>query len=187
MSVICYIKSTDTTVLCATRCGHTSMQRYLGLDPNNPGGGKDFTNTDISKFNSEQVILCIRNPYDRLLSAVQNTAWMTEHHPERIFLDPYLQGWTESHSTPFLRGIVLTRNYSNCITHLLPFDELQHYIPRSQDTWTSQVIGGVTEYEEWMGEYWSQKVLESEYSAYTQLLSSVPKVSVEDWLQFTDA
>jgi hypothetical protein len=186
MSLIHTITSTDTTILCTTRCGHSSMKHYFGIDSHNGGKGylgRDFLFEDIRLINTEQVILCIRNPYDRLLSAVHNTNWLNKHGADMYTFNMHGRGWTESHSIPYLQYLV--PNY-NCITHLLQFDTLKHYIPISSDTFVSSVIGGVTEYEDWMSEYWTKSQMQSEYSAYCQLVECLPQITVEDWHLFTD-
>ena len=191
MSLIHTIESTDTTVICTTRCGHSSMLGYFGITQRYQHTGGPFVPETINSITTSQVILCIRNPYDRLNSAMENTqqrTWardrLVSHEDLSKGLDIFSLmdiGWTESHSTPYLHNLTATN-----ITHLLDFDNLKQYIPMSSNTFVSSVPRGASQYENWMGAYYTKEVLESEYSAYSQLVDTIPQVSVEDWNKYTD-
>ena len=104
-------------VLANTRCGHTSMYEYFGLEPYTV-----TTSIDDWYNTTSRRVLVLRNPKDRWASALRH----------RANKDPGLSGheWFTIHAAPYLRDLVWKyRDIS-----YIDFYKLAQYIPLSQDT-----------------------------------------------------
>jgi hypothetical protein len=104
-------------VLANTRCGHTSMYHYFGLEPYTVTTSiHDWYNTTSRR------VLVLRNPRDRWASALR-------HRSEKpLGLSGY--EWFTIHAAPYLRDLVWKyRDVS-----YIDFYKLGQYIPLSQDT-----------------------------------------------------
>ena len=113
-------------VASATRCGHTSMYHYFGRNPHtNPGKLGDWIESSSRK------ILVLRNPYDRLQSALINA----EDFPYGLTdITLTKEEWIYVHSKPYLIDIPLTTNFE-----IIDFYKLSDYIQMSRDTMQTNV------------------------------------------------
>jgi len=166
----------NTRIMCQTRCGHTSMLEWLGLKRNDEAlqTGQQahlFTSTPV-----KQLVIVLRNPYDRLLSAMRNTkihearykqnmepiskklkyqsGWFTQNSGRSVFQHGH--EFTMEHARPFLK-IAVPRNsnigYAPGGNPHVPsnlkhinFYRLNEYMPVGQNTVPTSKSDGLTEY-----------------------------------------
>jgi hypothetical protein len=104
-------------VLANTRCGHTSMYQYFGLEPYTVATSiHDWYNTTSRR------VLVLRNPFDRWASALKHRV----NKPPRITDHE----WFLIHGMPYLRDLVWRyRDVS-----YIDFYKLGEYIPLSSDS-----------------------------------------------------
>ena len=209
----------DTRIMCETRCGHTSMLEYFGLERKHFSPGKKvwimnslqtgqhahlFTSTPV-----KQLVIVLRNPYDRLLSAIKNTELLRDEQIKfepiskklryRFTLASFCHDYTLNHSRPYLTVAVPDRWDGNPYipTNLkhIDFHRLNEYIPVGANTVTtnSNINGN---YPAWSHEktmdamfahkfsdYYTNQQLLTEYERYVDLMENTEELSVEDWLK----
>ena len=171
-----------TAVLCETRCGHTSMKAYFHTDIQSASLGStrlvnDIQFNIISKIQADRIVLVVRQPYDRL--------WSSRTHTDNAIKAGKVKSrlrdkWISDHSSLYLHQMSQLSN----ITHIIPFQNLSEYIPVSANTVQYNIEPNHTRFEDWMGHYHSQDDMELEYSAYCELMDTIPQVSVEDWNKY---
>ena len=151
-------------VLANTRCGHTSMYRYFGLEPYTVTTSiHDWYNTTSRR------VLVLRNPKDRWVSALRHRvnrpsdSQFSEHE------------WLLRHGPPYLRDLVW-KYYS---WSYIDFYKLGQYIPlspRSERTHSnySKSLGDVHDTD-----------LRSEMVAYRLIRRYSKELSVSEWQELT--
>ena len=178
----------DNGEICVTafsRCGHTSMYEHFGLPVYSINGKiSDFANSKTKKK-----VLVVRNPYDRLLSAVNNSKTLKENN---VSSDDYTQ-WTIDHSIPLLQD----QRLLNLDFKIIDFYKLNRYIGVSKVTVVTNSVGAIARkpvswlcsksiYDDYMMLYHSQEEMEREYQAYRSIMISHDEISVPEWKLMVD-
>ena len=149
-------------VLANTRCGHTSMYEYFGLEPYTVTTSiHDWYNT------TSQRVLVLRNPKDRWASALRH----------RVNKDPRVTDheWFTIHGAPYLRDLVW-KYYS---WSYIDFYKLAQYIPLSQDTSVNNSnYAGLRNTQ-------ADPELYSEMVAYRLIRRYSKELSVAEWQELT--
>ena len=119
-------------VMSATRCGHTSMRKYLGFEELSLGAyvqSDEWMNEWINS--TTRRVLVLRNPIDRWKSAevFNETGWFKHHGPSNG-MDKDL--WIWIHREPFLISIPRYVNFE-----IIPFENLSDYLPWGEGTLAS--------------------------------------------------
>ena len=128
--------------------------------------------------------MVVRNPYDRLLSAVNNSKTLKENN---VSSDDYTQ-WTIDHSIPLLQD----QRLLNLDFKIIDFYKLNKYIGFSKVTVvTNSVKPGAwlcskSIYDDYMMLYHSQEEMEREYQAYRSIMISHDEISVPEWKLMVD-
>ena len=154
-------------VLSATRCGHTSMSRYFRKTPH-----MDPLGLWTWLISSSRKILVLRNPYDRLQSALINA----EDFPYGLSnITETKEEWIKVHSEPYLIDIPQTTPFE-----IIDFYRLSEYIPMSRDTTrtnTSKIHRtSITITPE----------MREEYKRYRYFLTYCRQISPEEWKELTE-
>ena len=149
-------------VLANTRCGHTSMYRYFGLEPYTVTTSiHDWYNTTSRR------VLVLRNPRDRLASAlrhrVNKPAGFSEHE------------WLLRHGSPYLRDLVW-KYYS---WSYIDFYKLGQYIPLSLSSERTH-----SNYSKSLGDE-QDTDLRSEMVGYRLIRRYSKELSVAEWQDLT--
>jgi len=191
-----------TTVLCETRCGHSSMKAYLGVgsarsieDMRNEAFSSVTLNNKgwlaaMAPHDMTRIILVVRNPYDRLLSMAthrkhmeQDLIRIAELRAEGKWPHGYERsgaqidgGWITDHSAMYLHLME-----QQPITHHILHEKLRDYIPVSSDTSQYTFEKGCTEYANWMAQYYTRAELEKEYQAYLNIIERTQELTVKEW------
>lgn len=145
-------------VMANTRCGHTSMSHYFGINPH--AEKRRFWDWIES---SSRRILVLRNPYDRVKSAVITSEYATDK-----------EAWIEVHSKPYLIEIPTILSFE-----IIDFNRLSEYIPLSRDTAvtnTSSVHHTEIDLTPEMRE---------EYIKYRYFMQHCKQVTPEEWKELT--
>lgn len=149
-------------VLANTRCGHTSMYRYFGLEP--------YTvNNSISQwYNTASVrVLVLRNPLDRWLSAYSALAQV----PPRISREQFML----DHSAPFLQYLA----WQSHSWHYIDFYRLREYLPQSHSpVVTHSVCADRSQFAD-------DPVMMRELAAYKLFKRHCKELSVGEWRELT--
>jgi hypothetical protein len=153
-------------ILSATRCGHTSMARYFRKIPH-----LDIGELSTWLNSSSRKILVLRNPYDRLQSALINA----EAFPYGLSnVTETKEEWIRIHSYPYLIDIPQTTPFE-----IIDFYRLSEYIPMSRDTITTNTSKihhkNITITPE----------MREEYKRYRYYLTYCKQISPEEWKQLT--
>lgn len=144
-----------------TRCGHTSMACYFGLDQSTGSNSiHDWCNT------SSHRTMVLRNPMDRLLSAIR----LAEHHTPRNIS---AREWLDRHSGPYLYSLPI-RWYT---WTYIPFEQLHNYIPYSSDNYVTHSVADP-------GEAVPEYLLE-EMAAYETIKRTMSILTPEQWRSLT--
>jgi hypothetical protein len=150
-------------VLANTRCGHTSMYSYFGLEPHSLSNSiHDWYNTSSLR------VLVLRNPLDRWLSAA--TAL------DRIG-SPVMgsEEWMTRHSAPFLKDLPW-RYYS---WHYIDFYRLREYLPNVHgQIITNSVCSDVSRFKH-------NTELMRELAVYRLYRRYCPELCVDQWQLLT--
>ena len=190
-----------TTVLCETRCGHSSMKAYLGVG--SARSIQDMRNEAFASLSLEKgwlgpelpsdttrIILVVRNPYDRLLSMAEHRKHMeqdririAELRAEGKWPHGYERsgaqidgGWIKDHSAMYLQLME-----HQPVTHHILHEKLMDYIPVSSNTNQYTFEKGCTEYANWMAQYYTRDELEKEYRAYLNIIERTQELTVKEW------
>jgi hypothetical protein len=149
-------------VLANTRCGHTSMYSYFGLEP------YTVTNSIDHWYNTSSLrVLVLRNPLDRWVSAVRHCASKPSHCSERE--------WLERHGAPFLRNLV----WKYYTWSHIDFYKLSDYIPTSGATEATHSNYANT------AQLRRDPELRSELAAYKLIKRYSSELSVAQWRNLT--
>lgn len=168
-------KNDKLVVLSMTRCGHTSMYEYLGLEPYSFIESLHFWRENPDNL---QRVLVVRNPYDRVASSANrmivslSNSDYTESIPEstNFFL----------HCRPYMFTLVdLDFKY-------IDFYKLSGYIgdnitgktivTNSSNSSTNFYIAN---------NYFSKDDLDLEYEKYLEILETKEELTVEEWKYLT--
>jgi len=186
----------NTCIMSATRCGHTSMIEWLDIDSEDIKEEQDLHSFTSSQ--ADQLVVVLRNPYDRLLSAIKNTKQLRDEQLEfnpdsekykfRFTLPSYSHNYTLLHSTPYLDMLskMGSRRYLESFPSKLKhidFYRLNEYIPVSKDLRTVTTNSKSNGWNYRMSEFYSKKDMQNEYVAYKNLLNNTQELSVADWIQ----
>lgn len=184
-----YYSNGKITVLSYSRCGHTNMYNYFGLPT------YSLALTPIQ--HSDDLVVVIRNPIDRMVSAVKGiTPYLPDYTPDAKWLDlsslagkstdeireEVLFSW---HCKPYMSSLAFGK------FRIIDFYKLDQYIPktsllaysRSPITNTSGLTGPKEHYVE--NSVFSLADLEEEYELYLEIIQTHDQISVEEWKSLT--
>ena len=151
------------SVLCMTRCGHTSMYDYFNI----PRYSLNQTSFKVWWNSSSIKVLVLRNPIERMCSAYKTTELL--HKDQEFFT---------SHCSPYLHFIPLDLNFK-----IINFDQLKKYIPFSLHTNPTHTNIKTDEYIE--NNLFTKKQLIEEYSRYQFFINTKDEVSSDEWKELT--
>lgn len=162
--------------LSISRCGHTSMYTYFGLEEYSFEGKVDILDWINSKSESQRVIV-LRNPYDRVRSAQQNLA----HCLDSLGSLPIEEErWFYNHSYPYLHTI------NHCNFKYIDFYKLQNYLETvSKKTIKSKVSCNEGSKFYIPNNYYREQDLDNEFFQYEKILAEREEMSVEEWKELT--
>ena len=152
----------DVCIMAWARCGHTSMYRHFNIELYSLKGNH-FEKFISSKTKTKIVV--VRNPYDRLLSAINNTKMLKQTHE-----------WTLRHSRPLLRKL----NGLEFDYKIIDFYRLGDYIKVGENT----IVTNSKSPSGWiqkMQEYYTQEEMLDEYMAYKNIMSKRQKITIDAW------
>lgn len=182
-----YYDNGKLQIFANTRCGNTNMHHYFNLDVSS-------YQTFPTAFSNELIIV-LRNPLDRMVSAVNGLtlARGTILFPISILKKVLSKEYTweflielgifDIHCKPYLSLI------ENNSFRIIDFNKLSEYIPRRSGFSQSPVTNskGHTDpgsvYVE--NRYFSLSDLEKEYDVYCNLLRNREQISVAEWKEKT--
>ena len=152
-------------ILVNTRCGHTSMYEYFGIEPYSRI--PDIFNWISSK---KRRILVLRNPIDRINSAYKNSLQFigTGVDPDEAFV---------SHSTPYLK---LIRGLE---FELIDFAKIDEYIPMSNKTVVT--YSNNTDFQYIPNKKYTEMDVREEYELYKTIMNTKLEISVSEWKALT--
>lgn len=181
-----YHDTGNLQVFANTRCGNTNLHHYFNIDVKKQ---KRFP----SVYSNELVVV-LRNPLDRVVSAVKGipnilhllpSADMLEDITGKEFSKEFLTEWGifYLHCNPFLYKIV------DKPFRIIDFSKLSEYIPRKENSFQSPVTNSsgytvpASVYVE--NQYFTLSDLEREYYIYCELLKDREQISVSEWKEKT--
>ena len=160
------------------RCGHTSMYEYFGLEPYSLAYRH---HNDFKNSTADVKIVVIRNPYDRLVSAVRVTDTVQRSEAARGRKNFDRKDWISKHSRPELSDLIKVQgvNYK-----IIDFYRLNEYIPVGPTTIPTFAIQPQG-WEDWMAEYYTKQQMKAEFAAYEKIMQSRPQMNVREWHRLT--
>jgi len=168
------------SVLAPHRCGSTSMYGYFGLPLYEKIGNArfDFAYWDTLDDKSVTKILVLRNPYQRMESAINNTEHLSSDSDYSKLLNnkDSKMFWTRKHSEPYLHNITCKDFY------IIDFDHLSRYIRK--DYFTITTNSRASEWQDKFAEYYSKEDLVMEYILFEQY-SQRPNILPSVWQNLT--
>jgi hypothetical protein len=193
-------------IFANTRCGNTNMHHYFDVDVEAATRTSlehihFFLNSDINNNSlfptifSNELIVVLRNPLDRVISAINGVPKMTtlilpyRHNFEkelgREVSDKFLEDYAifKLHCAPYLY-LLKDKEF-----RIIDFTKLDEYIPRNTARQQSPVTNssGYTDpklvYVE--NPYFTLQDLETEYETYLALLTDREQISVAEWKEKT--
>ena len=193
-------------VFANTRCGNTNMHHYFDIDVEAATRTSlehvhYFLNSDINNntlfptiFSSDLVVV-LRNPLDRVMSAISSVPKMThlilpyKHNFEKELnsevSDEFLEDYAifKLHCAPYLYLL------KDKAFRIIDFNKLDEYIPRNTARQQSPVTNssGYTDPKSVYVEnrYFTLSDLEIEYETYLALITSREQISVSEWKEKT--
>ena len=174
---------TDTKicVLAAHRCGSTSMYGYFGLPLYIKSGNTKFNFSDWNTMVDESItkVLVLRNPYQRIQSAIKNTEYISQdsEYQEHLKNSDSKFKWTIKHSEPYLHNITCEDFY------IIDFDNLSRYINKDNFTVTTNSV--ISEWQPEFAEYYSPEDLATEYTWFEKY-SHQPNIMPSVWKNLTE-
>jgi hypothetical protein len=114
---------------------------------------------------AETKIVVVRNPYDRLLSAINNTRILNQ-----------TTAWTRRHSRPYLQKLVLL----DLDYKIIDFYRLGEYIPIGKSTVITN-SSHVYACSDDMKNYQTPEAMKKEYDAYQKIMSTKHQISPQEW------
>ena len=165
-----FIYCTDrVAIMTATRCGHTNMYNYFGIEPH---VGTEYTVRDWREHHNPIVVL--RNPLDRVVSAV---SWVTQW-VKHLGLDT--DASLAVHSLPYMNNILVGCNF-----RIIDFYDLEQYIPRTglQSYRTDSRAEHADVYVE--NSIYTLRELEREVELYHDFMANKERISIVEWRELT--
>jgi hypothetical protein len=173
-------------VFANTRCGSTNMRYYFKIDR-----GEQL---DFPKEFSENLVIVLRNPIDRMISAVKGAPEMSlaalpKHALKKVLAKEITMEYLldisvfKVHCYPYLHEI------STEPFRIIDFNRLIEYIPRKSELLQSPTTNtnNYTDAREAYIEniHFSLSDLQKEYDAYLSLLKEREQISVAEWKEKT--
>ena len=154
-------------ILSVPRCGHTSMAHHFNQTPHIVNGGM----SDWVKSSSRR-ILVLRNPYDRLQSALRNAEGFPYSPSDTSYTK---EEWIRVHSYPYLIHIPATTDFE-----IIDFYKLSEYISLSTDTHqTNSSSVHHTKLE-------ISPEMRKEYALYRYYMEYCNQITPEEWKELTE-
>lgn len=177
-----FIHCTDTcAIMAATRCGHTNMYHYFGIEPHSQKFS--FSEAVMRPWQEHHnSIVVLRNPLDRVVSAMKNSEWIEQNK----FPSWHYQTFFYQHSSPYMSRTLVGRNF-----RIIDFYNLEQYIPRRSDKYQSlrtysHVDDSTTVEDVYVeNEFYTLQALQHEMKIYKELMVSCERVPVEEWKSLT--
>jgi hypothetical protein len=171
-----FIHCTDKfAILAATRCGHTNMYHYFAIEHYS----HDPTNEVLTWREHQNSIVVLRNPLDRVVSAMKHTELIDDKEKHR-------QIFFHNHSSPYMNDLL-----TGCNFRIIDFYDLEQYIPRRSDKYqslrTDSHVDDTTKVEDVYveNEFYTLQTLQHEMKIYKELMASCERVPVEEWKSLT--
>lgn len=193
------------SIIAVTRCGHTNMFYYHGMEPyENTGtvGVRDWRN-------HHNPIVVLRNPLDRVKSATylavgEFTSFSDLRHQIANILNDgksttfenileahqqYLKFATSTlcdHSQPYMTNVLVGVNF-----RIIDFYDLDQYVPRRKDVFqslrTNSVVEDTVTAEDVYvkNDKYSLKELQHEVKLYNEFMVTQERVTPEEWNEMT--
>ena len=159
----------DTGNVCvatATRCGHTSMYDHFKLPRYSINNGLDVWITSTSRR-----VLVLRNPYDRIQSALKNMSVVYDRIKTPNFIS---ESWLKTHSEPYLISIPKDLDFE-----IIDFYNLSMYIKLSASTLvTNSNNVDISLYRDY-------PFIDEEYSRYQYFINNRKHISPNEWKELT--
>lgn len=180
----------DFFIYANTRCGSTSMYDYFNIRAYSLD---NFENKHSIPFPEPAVkynILILRNPYDRIRSALNATKYLhklfgADQNPNGNFYRSVgFHTWVINHSQPFLYYFG-SRPQKDL--YIIDFYELDKYVGKPS---IGTLVSKAKRQRGWHKDfipYYTRHELSIEYQTYKYLLSTYPKLSVDKWKQLTNS
>lgn len=167
-------KNDKLVVLSMTRCGHTSMYEYFGLELYSFHETLNFWKENTDNL---QRVLVVRNPYDRVVSAVKRILLCDTLDDEDSF---FVSRDLFFHCRPYMFTLVdLDFKY-------IDFYKLSAYIGDNitgKTTVTNSSNSSTNFYV--ANDYFSKDDLDLEYEKYLEILETKQELTVEEWKYLT--
>jgi hypothetical protein len=165
----------DTGKICvyvATRCGHTSAQRYFNVEPY-----RQESQIDCWINTSSKRVLVLRNPYSRVTSGFL----MLQRFDDDSFAD--FEDNFIMHTKPYIADCMGTESNEIDFAYI-NFEKLIKYIPMDY-TRTRQTHSYNSKQLYIYNRHYSKEHLEQEYALYLSVLRNKKEISVEEWKELT--
>ena len=173
-----FIHCADTfAIMAVNRCGHTNMYNYFGIEPYSQ---KLTAESFWAWKRHHNSIVVLRNPLDRVVSALKNTEVYEKNKGRREW---DVATFFFYHSYPYITGMLVGRNF-----RIIDFYDLEQYIPRihNQSLRTDTLVGNVTVEDVYVeNEFYTLHALQREVDAYNKLMANTERVTVEEWKELT--
>lgn len=155
-------------VASATRCGHTSMYSYFGIE-------EYSMSTDIRKWiwnpsNSKKIIV-LRNPVERMLSAYNRIISTQSPGKNNDFA---------GHCSPYLVNIPKQHDF-----YVIDFRNLGYYIPVSPKTIITGSSKSISTGFYINNSKFSKQDLKNELEAYNYFITNKQQITPEEWKELT--
>jgi hypothetical protein len=187
-----YYDNGKVCVFANTRCGNTNMYHHFGFKPYSKA--VDDFNAWSTTTTSQRVVV-LRNPIDRMVSAINavpampfGTTFPIDVVRNKYYTESYIESCMETtlfkmHCSPYLHKI------SNEPFKIIDFSRLNEYIPRKMNLLQSPTTNS-NNYTDpksayIKNKYFSLTELEKEYEIYLSLLKEREQISVEEWKEKT--
>jgi hypothetical protein len=139
-----------------------TQQNLFDFETDQPFWVRDFKLTK-----TKEKIVVVRNPYDRLLSAIKSSKYISHLSPWRK------TDWIRSHSVHYLFRLTDTK------FNIIDFNKLKNYIGQPhQALKTNSVAFG---HKEIFNEFWSEEEMEREFVAYNKIMEERTPITVTHW------
>ncbi len=155
-------------VIAYTRCGHTSMYEHFGYKRPYKFSYEDDHYKSFETSNTEEKVVVMRNPYERLCSAVTNA--------NHLSMSKYRKKFILEHSNLELQKLLeVDTNYK-----IIHFKNLSKYVAVGKRTNPTYSIRPPY-YEQWMSSFYTEKEMDDEYDAYLRIVTQHEEMDVNKW------
>lgn len=182
-----YYNNGKLQIFANTRCGNTNMHHHFNLDVNSH---KTFP----TSFSNDLVVV-LRNPLDRMESAVKGISNLEELMTD--FTNLVSRSIGKELTKEFITDWMVFYIHCNPYLHrvfekpfrIIDFNRLGEYIPRKENAFQSPVTNSSRNtdpksvYVE--NQYFTLEDLEREYELYLELLLAREQISVAEWKEKT--